>query len=47
MGDLQNAVPLKELWADSGVDQATLSDSFKDVTMNFNTQQGSVTVASN
>ena len=46
MEDLQNAVFLEELWADSDVDAATLAQSFDNVTMTFNTEDGSVSVVS-
>ena len=45
--DLQNAVLYSELWANSpNVNKNTLSESFNNVTMTFNTQEGTVQVAS-
>ena len=44
--DLESAQSLGELWADSGVEPDLLSESFNNVTMTFNTQEGTVTVIS-
>ena len=45
--DLQNAVMYEELWASTpNLDKNTLSESFNNVTMTFNTEEGTVEVVS-
>lgn len=44
--DITNAEALDELWADSAVDADLLSESFNNVTMTFNTEEGTVNVNS-
>ena len=46
MDDINDAIWYGELWADSDVDQTTLSESFNNVTMSFDLIEGSVTVVS-
>ena len=46
MEDINDAIWYGELCADSDVDQTTLSESFNNVTMSFDLNEGSVTVVS-